>query len=162
MDKKDSNLDFSVAVIGLAGRFPGAKSVNEFWENLVNEKESISFFTDDELIESRVDPKLIKHSSYVRARGVIEDSEYFDASFFGYSPREAEILDPQHRVFLECAWHAMEDAGYNPFKTAAKIGIFGGTGAPWHHLEISKNSHLQSLASGMSVIIGNECASEDF
>lgn len=156
MNNEDSNFDFSIAVIGLAGRFPGAISVKEFWENLINGKESITFFTDEEMRESGIDQKLIDNPSYVKARGIIGDSEYFDASFFGYSPREAEILDPQHRIILECAWHAMEDAGYDPFKTSAKIGIFGGTGVPWYHLEISKNPQLQAIASGMSVIIGNE------
>lgn len=148
--------DFSVAVVGISGRFPGSDSIEEFWSSLAQGKESISFFSDEELIESRVDPKLISNPSYVRARGVIGNSEYFDASFFGYSPREAEILDPQHRVFLETAWHAMEDAGYNPFDARMKIGVFGGTGAPLYHLEISKNPQLEDVASGMAMIIANE------
>lgn len=153
MNLEKECLDFSVAVIGLAGRFPGAKNVKEFWNNLVSEKESISFFTDEELRESRIEQKFIDNPSYVRAKGVLGDSEYFDASFFGYSPREAEILDPQHRIFLESAWHAMEDAGYNPFKIAGKVGVFAGAGVPSYHLEIHKSS---ALANGISVIISNE------
>jgi len=154
MIEKDG--EFSIAVIGLSARVPGSQTIEEFWENLVNEKESISFFTDDELLQSKIEKELIDKTSYIKAKGVIGNSEYFDASFFGYSPREAEFLDPQHRVFLECAWHAMEDAGYAPYKTDLKIGIFGGTGVPGYHLAISKNPEPDTPSTGMSIIISNE------
>src|SRR5262249_20449451 len=104
-----SNSDFSdhldaIAIIGMAGRFPGAKNLTEFWHNLQNGVESISFFTEEELKASGVDINLINDPNYVSARGLLDDIDLFDASFFGFSPREAEITDPQHRLFLECAW----------------------------------------------------------
>src|SRR5947207_772068 len=102
-----------IAVIGLAGRFPGAKNIAEFWQNLCEGISSIQFLTDEELLEDGVDPALLEMPNYVRARGILGDAEYFDAAFFGHSPKVAELLDPQHRLFLECAWHALEDAGYD-------------------------------------------------
>src|SRR5215212_1336043 len=93
-----------IAIIGMAGRFPGAGNIAEFWRNLRDGVESISFFSDEELLASGIDPAVLREPNYVRARGVIEDADLFDASFFGFSPREAETLDPQHRLFLECVW----------------------------------------------------------
>src|SRR5205823_3448387 len=104
----------AVAVVGMAGRFPGARSVEEFWRNLRDGVEAISFFTDEELLAAGIGRAQLATPGYVRARGVLEDVELFDAGFFGYSPREAETLDPQQRLFLECAWQALESAGYDP------------------------------------------------
>lgn len=116
-----------VAIIGLAGRFPGAANVDELWRNLCEGVESISFFDDNELDPS-IDSQLKKNPNYVKARGIIEDSDKFDAAFFGIAPREAEIMDPQHRIFLETAWEALENAGYNPGSHNGLIGVYGGTG----------------------------------
>src|SRR5258706_12058445 len=93
-----------IAIIGMAGRFPGARNVEQFWENLKNGVESIRFFSEQELLAAGVDQALLRRPDYVRASPVLEDIEGFDASFFGFSPREAELVDPQHRLFLECAW----------------------------------------------------------
>src|SRR6266852_9672094 len=93
-----------IAIIGMACRFPGAGSVDEFWRNLREGIESISTFTAEELASSGVDPDVLKAPSYVNAGAALDDAESFDASFFGYGPREAEVMDPQQRVFLECAW----------------------------------------------------------
>ena len=115
-----------IAIIGIAGRYPKAKTIKEFWENLVNGVESISFFNDDELEiipNSNPDSEL----KFVKARGVLEDADKFDAEFFGFNPREASIMDPQHRVFLECCWNALEDSGYVPEKFNGSIGIFAGS-----------------------------------
>src|SRR5215813_12108588 len=101
-----------VAIIGLAGRFPGARNYEEFWENLKNGVESISFFSDDELAREGVAPSLLKNPNYVKAKGVLGGVDLFDADFFGFTPREAEITDPQQRIFLECIWEALENAGY--------------------------------------------------
>lgn len=150
------NLDQQIAIIGFSGRFPGAETVKDFWENLINGKETISFFSNDELLESGVDKELLNNSKYVKARGIIEKADHFDASFFGYTPREAELLDPQHRIFLECTWHALEDAGYNPFQSTLRTGIFGGVGVPWYLLEMFKNPSLQNHASGIAVITAND------
>jgi amino acid adenylation domain-containing protein len=115
-----------IAVIGMAGRFPGAGNINEFWENLKNGIESIWFFTDQELNEAGVDPQLLKDSKYVKAYGVLEEIEYFDSYFFGYNPREADVMDPQMRMFHECAWKALEDAGYCPDTYDGLIGLYAG------------------------------------
>jgi acyl transferase domain-containing protein len=115
-----------IAIIGMAGRFPGAPDVDSFWEMIREGREGISFFTAEELIESGISPKLVHNPNYVRARGILPDIDRFDARFFGYSPREAEILDPQHRVLLECCWTALEAAGYGADRQAAPVGIFAG------------------------------------
>ncbi|WP_434177916.1 beta-ketoacyl synthase N-terminal-like domain-containing protein [Bacillus stercoris] len=116
-----------IAIIGMAGRFPGAGNLDEFWNNLVNGKESISFFTDEELKASGIDDQLLKHPDYVKAKGIIKDSDMFDADFFQYSSREAELMDPQFRLLHECAWEALEDAGCDPERTTGKIGVYTGT-----------------------------------
>lgn len=123
----DSIDDLSqVAVIGMAGRFPQAADVEAFWANLVAGKEGISAFSADELRAAGVDPALVSRPGYVRAKGVLDGADTFDAGFFGYSPREAELMDPQHRVLLECAWEALESAGYDPQAFPGRIGIFAG------------------------------------
>ena len=115
-----------VAIIGMAGKYPKANSIKEFWQNLVDGVESISFFTDDEL-EFIPNGNLNSELKFIRARGILEDADKFDAEFFGFNPREAAIMDPQHRLFLECAWNALEDAGYCPDNYKGAIGIFAGS-----------------------------------
>jgi len=145
-----------VAIIGMACRFPGAADINEFWENLQRGVESISAFTEEDVLAAGVDPAMARSPHYVRRRGIIGGADLFDASFFGFTPREAELLDPQHRVFLECCWHALEDGGYDPQTTRARIGVYGGVGTNWHlgdarhHPEVVKNS------SGASVVTSND------
>ncbi|HLP58607.1 MAG TPA: beta-ketoacyl synthase N-terminal-like domain-containing protein, partial [Candidatus Deferrimicrobium sp.] len=95
MLEKEQRNGFEIAVVGMSGRFPGANNINEFWENLKNGVHSIQFFTEEELLEkSSIDPEMIKKPNFVKAKGIIENTEYFDAFFFGYSPIEAEVLDP--------------------------------------------------------------------
>ena len=114
-----------IAIVGMAGRFPKARHIDEFWRNLCNGVEGISFFTDEELAASGVAvPK--DDPNYVKARGVLEGAALFDAAFFGFTPREAEVMDPQHRVFLECAWEALEDAACDPARFDGAIGVFAG------------------------------------
>nr|WP_276207677.1 type I polyketide synthase [Paludifilum halophilum] len=115
-----------IAVIGMSGRFPGAKSVTEFWDNLVNGVESISFFTDDELREAGISEERLAHSRYVKAKGALEDVETFDAAFFDYTPQEAIMMDPQFRLLHECTWEALEDAGYSPQSYKGMIGLYAG------------------------------------
>ena len=117
----------SIAIIGMAGRFPGAASVDEFWYNLRSGVESISFFSEQELIRAGVDQAQLRAPSYVKAKGVLEGSDLFDANFFGFSPRDAETMDPQRRVLLECAWHALENAGYTSESYDGPIGFFAGS-----------------------------------
>jgi acyl transferase domain-containing protein len=117
-----------VAIIGMSGRFPGAQNIDTFWRNLRDGKESIKFFTDEELMGSEPDFDAIKNDpNYVRARGVLESADLFDAQFFGFSPKEASILDPQQRIWLECAWEALENAGYDPEAYEGSIGVFAGS-----------------------------------
>ena len=117
-----------IAVIGMAGRFPGAKNLAAFWRNLRNGVESIKFFTDAELKDSGADSAKIQDPNFVKACGNLEGSDLFDAPFFGFSPMDATIMDPQHRVFLECAWEALEDAGYDPQSCPGAVGVFAGSG----------------------------------
>jgi acyl transferase domain-containing protein len=95
-----------IAIIGMSCRFPGAGNVDEFWRNLCDGVESISFLPDEEVEPSNIDPADLSSPNYVKAASVLDGVDLFDASFFGYTPKEAEVMDPQHRVFLECAWEA--------------------------------------------------------
>ena len=116
-----------LAIIGMAGRFPGAGDVETLWANLADGQEGITVLSEDELRASGVSPALLAQPNYVRAKGVLADADLFDAGFFGFSPREAEIMDPQHRVFLECAWQALESAGCDPTSFTGRIGVFAGS-----------------------------------
>ncbi len=124
-----------IAIVGMAGRFPGARSVAELWRNLRAGVESIRLFTEEELRAAGVDPALLANPRYVRAGAVLDDIELFDAAFFGVPPREAELMDPQHRLFLECAWTALENAGHDPARFAGPVGVFGGASTNTYLLE---------------------------
>jgi acyl transferase domain-containing protein/acyl carrier protein len=126
-DTLTNNSSADIAVIGLNGRFPGAKNINEFWQNLRDGVESISFFRVQELETLDIAPHVLNDHNFVKAKGVLEDVDLFDASFFALSPKEAEMMDPQHRLFLECAWEALESAGYNPETYEGSIGVYAGT-----------------------------------
>ena len=155
----NSNFDpvEGIAIIGMAGRFPGAQSVAEFWQNLCGGVESITFFSEQELEDAGVDPAELKHPDYVRARGVLDDIEIFDAPFFGFSPREAEITDPQHRLFLTCAWESLEDAAYDPGAFPGRIGVFAGLSLSTYFLSnIYPNPELIQLVGDRQIVIGND------
>jgi acyl transferase domain-containing protein/SAM-dependent methyltransferase len=145
-----------IAIIGMAGRFPGAKDLDSFWQNLRDGVESMSHFTDEQLIAAGVDRSLLQHPNYVKAGFVLEDIEMFDAQFFDYSPREAEILDPQHRIFLECAWSALENAGYDPKNSNNLTGVYAGASMSDYLLR-NLLSHRQLVKSlGWQIGMGNE------
>ena len=145
-----------IAIIGMAGRFPGAASIDEFWRNLCEGVESISFFSDRELEASGIDPALFGNPNYVKAHGAMEGIELFDASFFGFNPREAEIMDPQHRLFQECAWEALEGAGYNAEKYEGAIGVYAGVGvASYAILNVFSNPGLWQSVSPLQTSIRN-------
>lgn len=118
-----------IAVIAMAGRFPGARTVEQFWQNLAAGVESVKFFNQQELLASGVDPALLENPNFVGAEGVLDGVELFDAEFFGFSPREAELLDPQHRIFLEVIWELLERAGYGGGEQGQVIGVYSGAGA---------------------------------
>ncbi|MCU0286265.1 MAG: acyltransferase domain-containing protein, partial [Acidobacteria bacterium] len=123
---KQRGISLEIAVIGMAGRFPGAANIDEFWENLKNGIESISFFTEEELIASGLPSELVKHPNYIKAKGMIADMEFFDAAFFNFTPAEAVVMDPQLRIFLECCWETFEHAGYNPTAYDGAVGVYAG------------------------------------
>jgi acyl transferase domain-containing protein/acyl carrier protein len=151
-----NNFD-EIAIIGMAGRFPGAKNVDSFWQNIRDGVESISFFTDEELVSAGINSKIVNDPLYVRAGALIEDIELFDASFFGFSPKEAEITDPQHRIFLECVWSALENAGYDSQTYTGQIGLFGGVAYSSYLLSnIYSNRDLIESVDGFQIFIGND------
>jgi len=116
-----------IAVIGMAGYFPGAEDLTAFWQNLKNSVESIQFFSDESLSKQGIADELLTSPNYVKAGAVLDKVTHFDADFFGYSAREAILLDPQQRIFLECVWHALENAGYDPQNCGKRVGIFAGS-----------------------------------
>lgn len=117
-----------IAIVGMAGRFPGAPDLRTYWRNLREGVESVVAFTPEELLAAGVSKPVLADPDYVRAGAPLADMEMFDPALFGLSPREAAIMDPQHRHFLECAWEAIEDAGYDVGRFAGPIGVFGGSG----------------------------------
>lgn len=127
-----------VAIIGMAGRFPGAPSVDAFWRNVRDGVESIRRLSDEELLAANVPPEKLDNPSYVKACPVLEDIDKFDAGFFGFSPRDASVMDPAHRFFLEVAWQAIENAGYTALPEESRVGVFAGAGAP---LYMQENLH---------------------
>jgi 3-oxoacyl-(acyl-carrier-protein) synthase/surfactin synthase thioesterase subunit len=129
-----------IAIIGLAGRFPGAKNVDQFFENILNGLESITQFNDEELMASGVPQEEYTLPNYVKSKGVLEGYDLFDAQFFNLTPKQAELMDPQIRLFLETAWEAMEDAGYFSEEQAGRTGVFAGMGSFNNHL-----AYMQSI-----------------
>jgi acyl transferase domain-containing protein/acyl carrier protein len=146
----------SIAVIGLTGRFPGARNVEEFWKNLQAGAETISRFSEQELNAAGVDPVISKVPGFVNAGCILTDIDQFDAVFFGYSARDAESIDPQQRLFLECAWECLESAGYDSEAYSGLIGVFGGSDMSSYLYQVY--SHLDPLSSGYGgmVMIGND------
>jgi acyl transferase domain-containing protein/acyl carrier protein len=146
-----------IAVVGMSGRFPGAGSVDELWRNLRDGVESISFFSAEELIAAGADPALVNDPAYVRAKGVAEGVQLFEPAFFGFTPREAELMDPQHRVLLECAWEALEDAGCAPERGGARAAVFVGSGTSSYLLSnLLPNAEELRQAGTLQVLILND------
>ncbi len=145
-----------IAVIGLAGRFPGAADVGELWRNLRDGVEGVRFFTAEELAAAGVPEATLADPAYVSARGVLADVDRFDAPFFDVPPREAELMDPQQRLFLQCAWEALEVAGYGRRRPAAKVGVYGGVGSDGYFLaNLLSRPDLLASAGQQLVWIGN-------
>ena len=143
-----------IAIIGMSGLFPGAPNLEQFWTNLRDGVESISFFGKEELAEAGIDPAALNHPRYVNAGGVLAEADMFDATFFGLNPREAEAIDPQQRVFLECAWHALEDAGCVPGDE--RIGVFAGCAMSSYMFQLYRNLAFVELAGYFQILIGND------
>jgi acyl transferase domain-containing protein len=152
-DKEDGT---EIAIIGMAGRFPMAGSVGEFWGLLRDGVEAITFFTDEELEASGCDSSLLKDPNYVKAAALLSNRDQFDAFFFSVSAKEAEIMDPQHRLLLECAWTALEDAGYSPDNYKGPVGVFAGaTINTYLLLNIASNPAVVKTLDDLQINIGN-------
>jgi amino acid adenylation domain-containing protein len=148
--------DEPVAIIAMAGRFPGAASVEAFWDNLCAGRESITFFADDEL-DASIPASLRGDPAYVRARGVLDGVEHFDAGFFGMPPREAELTDPQQRLFLELCWECMERAGHVPDADAVPVGVFAGMhNATYFQHHLAARPDLVARFGAFQVMLANE------
>ena len=153
----DSNEGLDIAIVGMAGKFPGAEDIDAFWELLKNGTEAITWFSDEELAESGVDPKLINDPNYVKSRAILKDEDKFDARFFDFFPREVEIMDPQHRLFLETAWAALENAGYHADNFDGLIGLFGGVSLNTYlYSFLMSQKGMISSAEGFQLSIGND------
>jgi phthiocerol/phenolphthiocerol synthesis type-I polyketide synthase E len=157
-DEMQVNEDLNgVAVIGMAARLPGANNVDEFWRNIRDGIDCITFYNDQELIDAGINPEVLKHPDYVKAKGAVGNVDMFDASFFGINPREAEVTDPQHRMLLECAWEAMEHAGYDSSKYDGPIGIYGGKSMDYYLLlNVYPHIKREISAGSLQAAIGND------
>ncbi len=145
-----------IAVIGMACRFPGARNLEQFWELLRDGREAIKCFSDAELEASGIGPEVYANSAYVRAGGVIDGIDLFDANFFGYSAREAQMMDPQQRIFLEGAWELLERAGYDSERSPGKIAVFAGLGMNTYFLHnLLSNRPLLEQMGAFQTMLGN-------
>ena len=145
-----------IAIVGMAGRFPGAPDLETFWSNLRDGVESITFFSPEELIAAGASPEVIARPGYVPAAAALADVDRFDAAFFDLTPREAEIMDPQHRVFLECAWQALENAGHDPGRFSGLIGLYAGVNTNTYVFGLTANPSVMASIDPLQLEIGNE------
>jgi acyl transferase domain-containing protein/acyl carrier protein len=146
-----------IAIVGMAVRLPGARNVDEFWRNLCAGVESVSRFSEEELLESGMDPATIHHPNFVPAKAIMADVDLFDAPFFGISPREAELMDPQHRLLMECAWEAIEHAGYDTEAYDGRIAVFTSAGMNTYlPINILSNPGLAERVGGFQLSIFND------
>ncbi|WP_299411529.1 type I polyketide synthase [Acaryochloris sp. IP29b_bin.148] len=146
-----------IAIIGVDGRFPGAATVEKFWQNLCDGTESIAFFSDEELTAAGVPPETLNHPNYIKAGSVLSDVDLFDASFFGFSPREAQSMDPQHRLLLQCAWGALENAGYNSETYDGRVGVYTGSSlSTYLRHNLLPNQDFLNRTGELQIEIGND------
>lgn len=136
-----------IAIIGMAGRFPDARDVDTFWENIKSGRESLTVFTDEELLGAGVSPEQLTDRNYVKSGVVLEGLREFDAAYFGFTPREVEVMDPQQRLLFECAVEALEQAGYGDDATARPVGVYLGTGESQYLFEnlLPQSALLESV-----------------
>ncbi|HEY3481036.1 MAG TPA: polyketide synthase, partial [Streptomyces sp.] len=147
--------DSAVALVGMAGRFPGAADVAALWRNALAGVSGLREITDEELAAAGIPAATAADPHYVRIGGPVDGIADFDAAAFGFSPREAETMGPQHRLFLECSWEALENAGYPPVGPPGQVGVFGGSAFPDYLLD--NVSHVvDEPGGGLLVAVGNE------
>ena len=151
VDDRDSH----IAIIGIAGRFPGADNPQQFWENIRRGVESISFFSDEEVLAEGVPEEILRRPDCVKAHGVLDGTDLFDAGFFGYSGGEAELIDPQQRLFLEAAIEALQDAGYTPESCPGPIGLFAGASFNTYYPRFRHNPELRRKVGGLLQHLSN-------
>lgn len=145
-----------IAVVGMSGRFPGARNIRQFWKNLRNGVESISIRSQEGIAYGDVAEEIATHPNAVFAGGVLPDFEYFDADFFGITPKEAEVMDPQHRVFLQHAWEALEDAGCDPERYPGRIGVFASVSPSAYYARLQAYPELVAPLSDFQVLTSND------
>src|SRR5262245_21891184 len=145
-----------IAIIGLTGRFPDAPDLEQFWLNLRDGVEAIHSFTDEELLALGANFEVISDPKYVKAGGVLAGADLFDAPFFGFNPREAEITDPQQRIFLECAWMALEHAGYDAEQFDGSLGVYAGVAKNTYMLNLYAHRDLVRTVGSFQAAIGND------
>ncbi|MCB1058286.1 MAG: polyketide synthase, partial [Acidobacteria bacterium] len=153
----EAGADRAIAIVGMAGRFPKAADLEAFWRNLRGGVESMEELSDDELRAAGVEERWLSDPSYVKVASRLEDVDAFDAELFGYTAREAEVLDPQQRLFLEQCWHALEDAGIDPARSEELIGVYAGVA--WNTYLLSnlvRHPELFDGAGGFQVFITND------
>ena len=148
--------DTDIAIVGMSGRFPGAKTIEAFWQNLKDGVESRTVITNDDLRAQGAPTSALNYPGWVKSGFLLDDIEMFDARFFGLNPREAEVIDPQHRLFLECAWEALENAGYDSERYDGSVAVFGGStfsGYLFHN--VLKNSRVVKSVGGRQSVYGS-------
>ena len=144
----------AIAIIGMSIRAPRAASIDQFWENVKQKRECISFFSTEDLLQSGIPEESIQAPNYVRARGIVDGIEMFDAGFFGFTPREAQITDPQHRLLMECAWEALEDAGRNG--DGANVGVYAGVPMSTYLFKhLLPNPEVIQSSASMQLLVAN-------
>jgi amino acid adenylation domain-containing protein len=148
--------DDAVAIIAMAGRFPGASTIEAFWKNLRQGVESVRRFTAEELIEAGIPAQLARDPNYIPVRGVLDDADRFDARYFGYTPRDAELIDPQQRVFLEVAAEALDRAGYDPYSYRGAIGVFAGASLNSYIANLLADPGVASSLTGVQLLLAGD------
>ena len=146
--------EFDIAIVGMAGRFPGARNLDEFWQNLAGGVESITRLSDKDLLESGVPGSCLNNPNYVKAAPMLEDVGHFDAGFFSFSPMEAKLIDPQHRILLELAYEALEDASCDRDRYQGRIGVFAGSAMNTYFMNVGLNSRFTE--DYIPTLVGND------
>ncbi|MCU0491961.1 MAG: SDR family NAD(P)-dependent oxidoreductase [Chloroflexaceae bacterium] len=159
VEQEEQPVGLDIAIVGMAGRFPGADNLDAFWRNLCDGVESISFFSDDELKAAGVPSTEFNAPNYVRAAPVLNNIDLFDADFFGYTPLEAKTMDPQQRFLLECMWEALEHAGYDPAQFDEPIGVFAGARMSSYVVGLYTDPVLAQPQNMLLVLLGNDISS---
>jgi phthiocerol/phenolphthiocerol synthesis type-I polyketide synthase E len=156
MSQSNEPTGLEIAVVGMAGRFPGAPGVDALWANLRAGVESIRHFTDEELIAAGVPESLRTNPAYVPVRGALAEADRFDAAFFRFTPREAEVTDPQQRLFLEVAWEALEHAGYDAARVPGRVGVYAGSSMSSYYLNLLSRPDVAAAAGDLALRMGND------